>query len=59
MDLTRTEAETIHFYKEQMFNPPEELWEVKLHVKSSKAIQWSVNCKPFLFIKQREAVKWS
>lgn len=52
-------AKPIHFCKEQIFFPPEELCEVKLLVKSSKAIQWSVNCKVLLFIKQRKAMKCS
>lgn len=52
-------AETTDFYKEQMFYPPEDLCEVKLYVESSKAVQWSVNCKPLLFIKQRKAMKCS
>lgn len=52
-------AKPVHFCKEQIFFPPEELCEVKLLVKSSKAIQWSVNCKVLLFIKQRKAMKCS
>lgn len=52
-------AKPIHFCKEQIFFPPEELCEVKLLVKSSKTIQWSVNCKVLLFIKQRKAMKCS
>lgn len=52
-------AETIHFYKEKMVYPPEDLCEVELFVKSSKAIQWLVNCKPLLFVKQRKAMKCS
>lgn len=52
-------AETIDFYREQMFYPPEDLREVKLCVKSSKAIQWSANCNPLLFIKQRKVMKRS
>lgn len=52
-------AKPVHFCKEQIFFPPEELCEVKLLVKSSKTIQWSVNCKVLLFIKQRKAMKCS
>lgn len=52
-------AETTDFAKEQMFSPPEDLCEVKLCVKSSKAIQWSANCKPLLFNKQRKVMKRS
>lgn len=52
-------AKPIHFCKEQIFYPAEELYEVKLFIKSSKAVQWSVNCKDLHFIKQRKIMKCS
>jgi len=57
--LKMKEAETIDFYKEQKIYFPEDLCVVKLYLKSSKAMQWSVNCKPLLFIKKRKAMKCS